>query len=71
MMIHGNLSALDRAVRVGGGALMLAAGWAGLITGVWQVGLEVFGWVPLVTGIAGWCPIYALLGIRTNRPKPK
>lgn len=67
-MSYGNLSTLDRLIRIVLGLLMLAAGWAGLATGVWRIGLEVFGWVPLATGLAGWCPIYALLGISTRKP---
>jgi hypothetical protein len=69
-MSLGNLSPFDRLAHVVAGLLMLTAGWAGLATGVWRVGLEVFGWVPLITGLAGWSPFYALLGFRTNRPKP-
>lgn len=67
-MSYRNLSTLDRTIRVMLGLLMLAAGWAGLAGGIWQVALEVFGWVPLVTGLIGWCPIYALLGFSTRRP---
>ena len=66
-----NLSTLDRSIRIVLGALMLAAGWVGLVTGVWRIGLQVFGWVPLVTGLIGWCPIYALLGISTRKPTPR
>ena len=37
--------------------------------------LLIFGWVPLLTSIAGWCPIYTLLGIntlrRTHRRRPE
>lgn len=68
-MSFGNLSRSDRLVRIAAGALMLAAGWAGWVTGVWRVGLEIFGWVPLITGLAGWCPFYALLGVGTHKPK--
>jgi len=67
-MIYRNLSTLDRSIRILLGLLMLAAGWGGLATGVWRIGLEVFGWVPLATGLIGWCPIYALLGISTYKP---
>ena len=69
MMGFGNMSAFDRAVHVAAGGLMLAAGWAGLAAGVWRVGLEIFGWVPLATGLAGWSPLYVLLGLRTRKPK--
>ena len=31
------------------------------------VALQVFGWVPLITGVAGWCPFYAVLGLSTRR----
>ncbi|HSF42366.1 MAG TPA: DUF2892 domain-containing protein [Thermoanaerobaculia bacterium] len=64
-----NLSPLDRTLRILVGLAMLIAGWTHLVTGVWGVALEVFGWVPLVTGLLGWCPVYALLGIRTNTKK--
>jgi hypothetical protein len=64
-----NQSPLDRTLRILVGLAMLIAGWTHLVTGVWGVALEVFGWVPLVTGLLGWCPVYALLGIRTNAKK--
>lgn len=70
-MRYANLSSLDRSIRIVLGVLMLAAGWAGLATDVWKIGLQVFGWVPLVTGLLGWCPIYALLGISTRKPTPR
>lgn len=70
MMRFANLSSIDRAIRIGLGLLMLAAGRLGLIGGVWRIALEIFGWVPLITGLIGWCPFCALLGIRTRRPEP-
>jgi len=62
-----NLAAWDRVLRIALGGLMLAAGWSGLVTGVWGVALEMFAWVPLATGIVGWCPVYAMLGFSTHR----
>jgi len=67
-MRNGNLSSVDRGIRICVGLLMLAAAWLGLVEGVWKAAFEIFGWVPLVTGLIGWCPFYALLGIRTGRP---
>ena len=57
-----NVGGADRVVRIvaGVGLLSLAllldgeARWWGLV-----------GLVPLVTGLAGWCPIYPLLGFDT------
>jgi hypothetical protein len=65
-MSYQNQSMLDRVLRVAIGAAMLGAGWTGLAGGVWNVALEVFGWVPLATGLIGWDPIYALLGLNTR-----
>ena len=70
MMRYANLSSADRGIRIVLGLLMLAAGWLGLLSGVWRIALEIFGWVPLITGLIGWCPFYALLGVRTRRPEP-
>jgi hypothetical protein len=33
--------------------------------------LQWLGFVPLFTGIVGWCPIYAVLGIRTNKERAR
>ena len=68
-MRNGNLSSVDRGIRICVGLLMLAAAWLGLVGGVWQAALEIFGWIPLATGLIGWCPFYALVGIRTRRPE--
>lgn len=66
-MSYANQSNFDRSLRVIVGILMLFAGWTDLVTGVWGIALEVFGWVPLATGLIGWCPVYALLGISTRK----
>ena len=69
IMSYVNMSHLDRTIRVIVGLLMLGAAWTGIATDIWKAGLEIFGWVPLATGLIGWCPIYALLGFRTRRPE--
>lgn len=53
-----NMGGLDRSLRIAAGLVLVGLAAAGTI-GWW-------GWVglfPLVTGIAGWCPLYADLGI--------
>jgi hypothetical protein len=69
MMSYTNESRLDRAIRIGVGLLMLAASWTGLASGISGIALELFGWVPLVTGLIGWSPLYALLGISSRQPR--
>ena len=63
----GNLSGTERVARTLAGAAMLAAAWSGVVSGIAGVALQVFGWVPLATGIVGWCPFYAILGISSRR----
>jgi len=62
-----NQSNVDRIIRVVLGIVLLALGWGGVVGGGWGVFLKVIGFVPLLTGIVGFCPIYALLKLRTNR----
>jgi hypothetical protein len=62
-----NLSNRERGVRIGLGAALLAACLGHWVEGQFAIGLFVFAWVPLVTGIAGWCPAYQLFGYSTRR----
>lgn len=62
-----NEAGWDRIARIALGLIMLYLGWAGIVTGGWGIFFKVVGFVPLLTGIVGWCPIYALLKIRTNK----
>ena len=54
-----NTSPLERLVRVALGVLMLSLGWQE--SAGWAFALRIFALYPLITGLAGWCPIYALL----------
>jgi hypothetical protein len=56
-----NIGSVDRTIRIIAGVGIIAAGfyfrsWWGAI-----------GAVPLVTGLVGWCPPYAMFGISTTR----
>lgn len=63
----GNLSPADRVIRLVLGAVCLAVPMAGWVTGIAGAALLLFAWVPLLTGLVGWCPFYTLLGISTRR----
>jgi hypothetical protein len=55
-----NEGTIDRALRVIAGAGILSLAFIGPQT-VWgYVGL-----VPLITGLVGYCPLYAMLGLST------
>ncbi len=66
-----NEAGLDRIIRVVLGVVLLALGWGGVVTGGWGTFLKVAGFLPLLTGITGFCPVYALLRFRTNRSPVK
>ena len=66
-MSFGNLSPFDRGLRLLVGAAMLALAWSGAAQGLAGRGLEIFAWVPLLTGLAGWSPLYAVLGVHTRK----
>lgn len=57
----------DRIGRVALGVLLLVLGWAGMVEGTLGTVLKWLGFVPLATGLVGWCPLYAVLRFRTNR----
>ena len=55
-----NVGGIDRIIRIVVGAALIAAA-ATEAVGVWGY----IGVVPLLTGLMGWCPPYALLGFNT------
>lgn len=70
MKLQTNEAGWDRALRVLLGIVLLALGWGGVVDGALGVVLQVGGFLPLVTGLVGWCPAYALLGVSTCRTAP-
>jgi hypothetical protein len=59
-----NIGNIERGIRVVGGLVLIALAATGTV-GWW-------GWlgaVPLATGLIGWCPPYAMLGISTCKTK--
>ena len=66
-----NEAGWDRMARIVLGAALLWLGWSGIVGAGLGDFLKVFGFVPLVTGIVGWCPLYAAFGYRTNRKRSR
>lgn len=62
-----NEASWDRVVRVLLGIVLLYLGWAGVVSGGWGTFLKIIGFVPLLTGLVGFCPIYAIFKLRTNK----
>ena len=62
-----NESGLDRLIRIAFGILLFVLYFTGVATGTVGIVFLVLGALALVTGVAGVCPLYALLKIRTNK----
>ncbi|NPV75304.1 MAG: DUF2892 domain-containing protein [Anaerolineae bacterium] len=62
-----NEAGWDRILRIAAGALLLALGWGGVVTGTLGVVFKWLGFIPLLTGLIGWCPLYAVLSVRTRK----
>ena len=61
-----NEGTVDRVIRVIAGIALLVLGWGGVVDGTLGTVFKVLGFVPLATGLTGWCPLYAALGISTR-----
>jgi hypothetical protein len=55
-----NVGGIDRGIRIALGLALIAAAATGTV-GLWGY----IGVVPLLTGLMGWCPPYAMLGFNT------
>jgi hypothetical protein len=53
-----NQAPADRALRAAAGLALLATPLVGISVPFFFLGL-----IPIATGIAGWCPVYKLLGL--------
>lgn len=55
-----NIHPIERTVRVAAGLVLTSLAFVGPASPWFFLGL-----IPLVTGLVGWCPPYALLGVST------
>ena len=62
-----NESTTDRIIRVILGIALLVLGWANIVPGTLGIVFRYLGLVPLLSGLIGFCPLYALAKIRTNK----
>jgi hypothetical protein len=62
-----NEATWDRIARIALGVVVLYLGWANVVTGGWGLALKIVGFLPLLTGLVGWCPTYALLKVSTKK----
>ncbi len=62
-----NESKADRIIRVVLGVVLLIMGWGGFVTGTLGLIFKILGFVPLLTGIVGYCPLYSLFKFSTKK----
>jgi hypothetical protein len=62
-----NEAGWDRIVRLILGVALLGLGWGGIVSGGWGMAFKIVGFIPFVTGLVGWCPLYAVFAVRTRR----
>lgn len=65
-MKYMNEAGWDRIGRIALGVVLLGLGWTGVVGGGVGTFFKVIGFVPLATGLMGWCPLYAMFRYRTN-----
>lgn len=65
MRISKNMSTADRIVRTIVGVALVAALLAGALAAPWTYVAGVVAAIMLGTSAVGFCPLYAILGIRT------
>ncbi len=66
-MNFANESGIDRIIRAVVGIVLIALAASSVVTGALGIVFWVVGAVLLLTGIIGFCPLYALLRIRTKQ----
>jgi hypothetical protein len=60
-----NEAGWDRIARIVLGVVLLIAGF-GVMGGTGGAIVGIVGFVPLLTGLVGWCPLYTVFKFRTN-----
>lgn len=65
--MRGNESGADRLLRGLVGVILLVLAFVGGLTGAGKTVALVAGAILLVTGLIGFCPIYAIFGMSTGK----
>lgn len=65
-----NVGGFERPLRIVIGALILCAAFFHAVTGTLAIVAYVVGALAFVSGVAGYCPAWTILGINTCHAKP-
>ncbi len=69
-MFAQNVGNIDRIIRIVLGLALIAIGFFAL-AGVAGTIVGVIGFIPLLTGLVGWCPLYSLFKFSTRPSSAK
>lgn len=64
-----NMGSADKTIRIILAVLFAVLYFTGTVSGILGIILLVFGIVFLLTSFTGYCPLYPLAGINTNKKK--
>lgn len=64
-----NMGNTDRVLRLVLAALFVVFFLNGIVTGIWGIILLVLAGIFVLTSFVGFCPLYSLFRINTNRGK--
>ena len=67
-MFKQNVGTVDRVIRIAVGIILAAIGML-LVKGTASTVVSIVALIPLITGIVGFCPLYAPLKLSTVRVK--
>ena len=62
-----NESGLDRVIRIVLGIVLFILYFTGVVSGILGIISLVVGAILFITGVVGFCPLYALLKFSTNK----
>lgn len=65
-MFTQNVGGIDRIVRIVLGVVLIVAGFF-FMTGTTGVIVGVIGFIPLLTALVGWCPLYLPFKLNTRK----
>jgi hypothetical protein len=60
-----NMGSPDRIIRISAAIVFAVLYFTGTVTGTWGIVLLVLGAIFLLTSFVGFCPLYAVLGMKT------
>lgn len=61
-----NMGGIDRIIRIVAGLVLIVLGFF-VLSGTWGIVVGIVGFIPLLTGLIGWCPLYLPFKISTRK----